>query len=222
MRTSRAPSAPPIVWAPPPTARAVRSRRNGILTSAAAVAAIGAGVALFATFSSHENSPPVGLGSPAPGTSALGSATAATALDFSDLTPVSGSFESTDSNPIVNGETVTSSLAQDIGCVSGGSVSYDISDLGPTFNTFDATLGLDDNSLDPNATPTVEIYGDSRLLGSYTAAAVGKPPVSIDVDIAGVTTLRFVWSYPATGAAAGSTCRPVSTLVIGEPVLVPA
>lgn len=93
VRTSRAPSAPPIVWAPPPTARAVRSRRNGILTSAAAVAAIGAGVALFATFSSHENSPPVGLGSPAP-------TSAASPAEVSRTTSATSAPPSTRSMPL--------------------------------------------------------------------------------------------------------------------------
>jgi hypothetical protein len=219
-RTARAPSRGAIRPTPRIAAAARPPRRTALVAMAATVAAIGAGATLVAVLH-HESSPNLGKGSTPPGSGigATESAPGAGDVDLTSLTPTAGAFTSSDTAPIENGQLVMSFLAQDIGCVSSGSVTYDIGAVGD-FSTLQASLGLDDDARDPAATPTVAIYGDGRFLKSYVAAEAMKPPVTVSLDVADVRNLRIAWSYPASGATAGSACQPVSTLVIGDPVLI--
>jgi hypothetical protein len=213
--TPEAPASPYSYWAQPaydqpPTFGSPysgadrRHRRRRVMTvfGAVAVVAVATGSA-FAVAGSASS--PVPSGSPPPGSQPL-----------SALPPVTGAFESNDGTPIQDGKSLTDVLDQDIGCVSGADVVYATNG---DFSVFTALLGLDDHSLYPGDTPEVRIYGDGRLLGSYRAAPARTTPVKVHVRIAGVNLLKFTWSYPATAAHAGSACRPVSTLLIGDPLL---
>lgn len=132
------------------------------------------------------------------------------------LTPVTGAFTSDDRAPLDDGKPFTQVLAQSIGCVAGAFVVY-ATNAG--YSVFTASLGLDDRSRDPGATPKVQIYGDGRLLGSYQAAPARKAPVMVRLDIRSVNLLTITWSYPASAGHASSDCRPEATLLIGDPAL---
>ncbi|HEY3873784.1 MAG TPA: NPCBM/NEW2 domain-containing protein [Actinocrinis sp.] len=133
------------------------------------------------------------------------------------LTPVTGAFESGDSAPSDDGKPFAYVLAQDVGCVASGFVVYA---LDAEESALTASLGLDDHSRDADATPEVQIYGDGRLLGSYKAAPARKAPVQVRVDLTSVSLLTISWQYPATAQqAGGGACRPVATLLIGDPAL---
>ena len=210
---------PPTERAPSPAPAPGRRRRTALLTSMAAAAAVGLGAVTFAAL---DNGPPpdnIGVGQSPTAAGSVGEPTPTGAVSLADVAPVSAPFQSNDSDPIEDGLPVADFLAQDIGCDPAGEVDYDI---GGGFSVFQASLGLDDRSPAPSATPTVKIYGDGRLLGSYTAAASKQPPVPVDVDVTGVSELRFIWAYPVRSGASAGRCRPLSTLIIGNPVLTAA
>ncbi|HEV2637426.1 MAG TPA: NPCBM/NEW2 domain-containing protein [Actinocrinis sp.] len=156
--------------------------------------------------------PPVGAESlPTSGGAATTEPEGGAGLVFlSDLVPVSGEFLSEDTLPSIEGRFRPDAIAQDLGCVPSGQVTYD---LGGQYSDFDGLLGIDVQGGPAISGPTVKILGDDEVLATFAPTSATSDTFSITVSA--VSQLTIEWSYPIPSSTQGSaTCTPVGALVV--------
>ncbi len=110
------------------------------------------------------------------------------------LTPANGQWQSTDSNPLLNGAPQQFAVVQDIQAynATNSDVGYN---LGRYYTKFTGLLGLDDNSQISTTHPSVEIDGDGLKLASYTPT-LGHP-AQINLNVTGVLRLDIKFTNAA-------------------------
>jgi hypothetical protein len=149
---------------------------------------------------------------PAPGVGATGpGATGVGTVSLVNLTPVADGFDQGDKSPVLNGQAQVLALSASFdGCsyTHSGDAEYNLS---RSFTLLTGLLGVDDNSADQSAAPTVEIDGDGSKLGAYTPT-LGKP-IQLSVNVTNVLRLTIKWSDPGI-ACVGN--HELTYLVLGN------
>ena len=170
-----------------------------VTTTATTTAGGGAGVAPTSTDSSSSASAsPTVSGTPTgttPASSPTSSQSAAVlpeggTVPLADLTPVSGAWQSRDSNPMVNGTLQQFAIVQDVPEENtNGDVGYN---LGRDYTKLTGLIGLDDSSARSTMHPTVEIDGDGLKLATFTPT-LGHP-AQINLNVNGILRLDIKYS----------------------------
>ena len=111
-------------------------------------------------------------------------------VPLTDLTPASGTWQSHDANPMLNGTLQQFAIIQDIPDENAnGDVGYN---LGRDYTKFTGLIGLDDNSPKSTLHPTIEIDGDGLKIATYTPT-LGHP-AQINLDVTGVLRLDIKYT----------------------------
>jgi serine/threonine protein kinase len=191
-----------------------------------AKAAVPAGVDLQVVEAAAPSGTPDGVVTaqdPAPGaalpkSAALTVATSNAIQYLTDLTPTSGQFSESGNSATtlsLSGHTQLYAVGVDGGgCgTTTGDIQYD---LGSHFTTLSGLAGIDDTSPSATAQATVEFFGDSRKLASYSVS-LGHPK-QLKVTVTGVLRLDIRWTF--SGLAANGCDR--ATMVLGAAQLTAA
>ncbi|WP_194921811.1 hypothetical protein [Catenulispora rubra] len=130
-----------------------------------------------------------------------------------DLAPVSGTWQSRDASPMINGTLQQFVLVQDIPEVNtNGDVGYN---LGRYYTKLTGVIGLDDNSAVATMHPTIEIDGDGLKLATFTPT-LGHP-AQISLNVSSILRLDIKYaSLDSTGNYSTGT-----TLILANGQLTP-